>query len=339
MARAGIYKSEVLRARDRLISQGIYPSIDAVRVELGNTGSKATIHRYLKEIEEEEANATAPKISISDELAELVSRLSARLELDANARVTALMEEFKAKESNYKAGLETCKSEAAATRRQLEQTQVDLAREREALEHAGRQLAAKAIEHAQLAEQAAQLQARVESAQAHSQSLEEKHTHAREALEHFREASKEQRERELRQHEQQLQYLQTELTKAHAAASAGQQQMRNDHQQNQVLARELGQAKSQLQSLETQLQAAQQTALSLAAVPQQLDELTAKAGVREQELTRLQTELHGALQRTLELERQLAAATAVDVVRQQMTADLMLRLDSFSAGPGPRQGL
>jgi len=136
MARAGIYKSEVLRARDRLISQGIYPSIDAVRVELGNTGSKATIHRYLKEIEEEEANATAPKISISDELAELVSRLSARLELDANARVTALMEEFKAKESNYKAGLETCKSEAAATRRQLEQTQVDLAREREALEHA-----------------------------------------------------------------------------------------------------------------------------------------------------------------------------------------------------------
>ena len=47
MARGGIYKSEVIRARTTLLSQGIYPSIDAVRQELGNTGSKATIHRYL----------------------------------------------------------------------------------------------------------------------------------------------------------------------------------------------------------------------------------------------------------------------------------------------------
>ena len=339
MARAGIYKSEVLRARDRLISQGRYPSIDAVRVELGNTGSKVTIHRYLKEIEDEEATATAPKISISDELAELVGRLSTRLEFDANARVVALMEEFSAKEAQYKASLETSKSETAAARRQLEQTQLELARERESHEQAGRQLAAKAIEQAQLVEHATQLQTRLESAQAHSQSLEEKHTHAREALEHFREASKEQRERELRQHEQQLQYLQTELTKANAAVSVNQQQMRNDHQQNQALARELGQARSQLQSLETQLQAAQQTALGLAELPQQLEELTAKALSREQELTRLQTELHGATQRNLELERQLAAATAADAVRQQMTEDLMRRLDTFSAGSGSSRSL
>ncbi len=53
MARAGIYKSEVLRARDKLLATGRNPSIDAVREELG-TGSKTTIHRYLKEIEEEE---------------------------------------------------------------------------------------------------------------------------------------------------------------------------------------------------------------------------------------------------------------------------------------------
>ncbi|MCF3774118.1 DNA-binding protein, partial [Salmonella enterica subsp. enterica serovar Weltevreden] len=32
---------------------GRYPSIDAIRSELGDTGSKGTIHRYLKEIEEE----------------------------------------------------------------------------------------------------------------------------------------------------------------------------------------------------------------------------------------------------------------------------------------------
>ena len=46
MARSGIYKSEVVRARENLMAQGRHPSIDALRIELGNTGSKATIHRY-----------------------------------------------------------------------------------------------------------------------------------------------------------------------------------------------------------------------------------------------------------------------------------------------------
>ena len=52
MARGGIYKSEVVRARQRLLALGRNPTIDAIRLELGNTGSKATIHRYIKEIEE-----------------------------------------------------------------------------------------------------------------------------------------------------------------------------------------------------------------------------------------------------------------------------------------------
>ena len=54
MRRSGIYKAEVQRARQNLLAQGRYPSIDAVRAELGDTGSKTTIHRYLKEIEDAE---------------------------------------------------------------------------------------------------------------------------------------------------------------------------------------------------------------------------------------------------------------------------------------------
>ena len=54
MARAGLYKSDVQRARDALRVLGKHPSVDAVRVALGNTGSKTTTHRYLKELEEEE---------------------------------------------------------------------------------------------------------------------------------------------------------------------------------------------------------------------------------------------------------------------------------------------
>jgi hypothetical protein len=48
MARTGIGKSEVQRARDRLLARHTHPSIDAVRAELGHTGSKTTIQRYLR---------------------------------------------------------------------------------------------------------------------------------------------------------------------------------------------------------------------------------------------------------------------------------------------------
>lgn len=50
MARGGINKAVVRIARDTLLARGVHPSIDAVRVELGNTGSKSTIQRYLKEL-------------------------------------------------------------------------------------------------------------------------------------------------------------------------------------------------------------------------------------------------------------------------------------------------
>lgn len=35
MARAGLYQSDIKKARDALLAQGRYPSVDAVRVALG----------------------------------------------------------------------------------------------------------------------------------------------------------------------------------------------------------------------------------------------------------------------------------------------------------------
>lgn len=87
MARAGIYKSEVLRARDKLRALGRYPSIDAIRTELG-TGSKGTIHRYLKEIEEDEGGSSGAKVPISEALHDLVASLATRLQEEADARVS-----------------------------------------------------------------------------------------------------------------------------------------------------------------------------------------------------------------------------------------------------------
>ena len=80
MARGGIYKSEVLRARDKLLATGRHPSIDSIREELGHTGSKSTIHRYLKEIEEEEGGVSGgTRVAVSEAIQDLVERLAARL--------------------------------------------------------------------------------------------------------------------------------------------------------------------------------------------------------------------------------------------------------------------
>lgn len=46
MARSGLYKSDVQKARDALRAQGKHPSVDAVRVALGNTGSKTGFSRH-----------------------------------------------------------------------------------------------------------------------------------------------------------------------------------------------------------------------------------------------------------------------------------------------------
>lgn len=87
MARGGINKVRVAKARQSLISQGKNPSIDAVRVALGNTGSKSTIHRYLKEIEEQEATQLDDEALLSQPIRELICRLASTLKQEAQQLV------------------------------------------------------------------------------------------------------------------------------------------------------------------------------------------------------------------------------------------------------------
>ena len=70
------------------------PSIDAIRIELGNTGSKDTISRYIKEIEADEGGAAPPQASISTELQAIVATLAARLELEGQERLDLLRKQW-----------------------------------------------------------------------------------------------------------------------------------------------------------------------------------------------------------------------------------------------------
>lgn len=211
MARAGIYKSEVKKARDALLAQGRNPSIDAVRAELGNTGSKTTIHRYLKELEEEEGTGFGRGVAASEAIQGLVGRLAARLHEEAEARVSELQARHAEQLTQRNEAAAKLKQENEGLSTQLQRTEVVLQAEQSAHEQARQALQAATVQNAQLEQQVIDLKDRLTENEAHRQSLENKHQHAHEALEHYRESVKEQREQEQRRHEQQIQQLQAEL--------------------------------------------------------------------------------------------------------------------------------
>lgn len=217
MARGGLYKSEVQKARDAVRAQGKHPSVDAVRVALGNTGSKTTIHRYLKELEEEEGQGLGAKVAVSDALQDLVGRLASRLHEEAQAVVAEAQQCFTVQLQERTVALDQARQEATALSAQLQRTETALHAEQAAHAVARQVLAQQATEIAQLGERIAGLTTRVGEHEAHAQSLEDKHAHAREALEHYRTSVKEQREQERGRHEHQVQELQVALRQANEA--------------------------------------------------------------------------------------------------------------------------
>lgn len=99
MARTGLTKSQVRAARDRLLGAGRHPSVDAVRHALGDSGSKSTIHKYLKELQAEEGAGT-PGLRRTDTghaLQALVDQLAERLHADAEERLCGLRAEYEAR--------------------------------------------------------------------------------------------------------------------------------------------------------------------------------------------------------------------------------------------------
>ncbi len=266
MARTGLYKSEVKKARDSLRALGRHPSVDAVRVELGNTGSKTTIHKYLKELEEEEGIGQQPR-SISAALQEMVERLASQLQAEADERVIAAREEVRA----VTARMEQALAEANAANADL-LTRLDLAGKaliaaRAAHESSREECQQQAVALRALEVRTTALQERLEENEQHRLSLEDKHQHARAALDHYRSASKEQREQDQRQHEQQLQTVQAELRQLRQELIVKQTEITRVNQEGVRLVADLSHARQALveqQALadrrEQQLESLQQVA-------------------------------------------------------------------------------
>ncbi|AOE85935.1 DNA-binding protein [Pseudomonas sp. TCU-HL1] len=86
MLRGGITKALVYQAQQALLARGARATINAVRAELGNVGSKSTIHRYLKELEDAPIQASP---ALRDELSGLIGTIADRLVEEAELRAAA----------------------------------------------------------------------------------------------------------------------------------------------------------------------------------------------------------------------------------------------------------
>ena len=99
-----------------LMKAGKHPSIDAIRIELGNTGSKATIYRHLKEIEADEGGVSSPQASVSEELQAFVANLAGRLEYEAKERLDTLQSGHAAQLKRISEALDRCQADARIAR-------------------------------------------------------------------------------------------------------------------------------------------------------------------------------------------------------------------------------
>ncbi|MBD0678355.1 DNA-binding protein [Pseudomonas sp. PSB11] len=236
MARGGINKAVVQIAREALLARGQHPSIDAVRVELGNTGSKSTIQRYLKELgAREQALPPTP----DEELHSFVAGLSARLTVLAEQSVAEDRQCLQRDRSAY----EQQRLQHRAQIDQLQGAYAGLDRELQALREHERTLQEQLRQAEGECQRLGQLerdqnQLLVERA-AHIQSLEDKHRQAREALKHFRQQHLSQREQETQRHDAQIQQLQHELRALRISLSDKQDELAHLFQDNERLVGEL----------------------------------------------------------------------------------------------------
>ncbi|MEO0443051.1 MAG: DNA-binding protein, partial [Pseudomonadota bacterium] len=318
MARGGINKALVEQARQNLLSRGENPSIDAIRVELGNTGSKTTIHRYLKELEAAEVTRLDDEALLSQPIKELIGRLAATLTEEARSIVKDNEQSCQERVNNVLEELRCAKEENAQLSEQLtfanNQVQT-LADTLEAAKSSNNQLEKQANEHIV---ELSSLNASLNEKQQHIESLEEKHQHSREALQHYRDSVKEQREQDIRQHEQQVQSLQVEIRNLNQTLSIKQTDITQLNKDNARLVSELSQLRKQgneQDSLLTQLNTELQ---ELKSKNSRLTTVTEDHHIIKRQLTQTDKQVHDLTIANAKLESEIQVKS--DMLKQLIKA-------------------
>lgn len=314
MARSGIYKSEVVRARNNLIAQGRHPSIDAVRVELGNTGSKVTIHRYLKEIEEDENGKTkGPGVALSEALQNLTQKLAEQLQDEADQQVLQLRASHAKELQSGQEALKAAQAEIEALKQRLSESQKEAVVEKGRYEDLHAAFIAETQARNKAEQRATDLQLQLESEVGNRASTEGKYADARRALEHFREASREQREQEARQHDNQVQFLQHEVHGIKESLTKAQLKSAEAFQELARLTSELGSARRELAQQENLKEQVKSLNERLATTQSQRDIASSQLEHERQQTNSLR----------LELEKETGLRLAADGRIQELGGEVL----------------
>lgn len=207
MARSGIKRENVEKARQALIARGVSISIDAIRIELGNTGSKSTIHKHLKDIEQEEAGREMCP-SLSEELMVLIGHVAKRIETEANEKIQLLRSEHQQEVTELRNKIEGIEHENSELREQhtvLQNANSSGQEECSTLKNRLDQCEQK-VSHSQQA--IVSRDKEIDLLTSHNASLEAKHKDARDSLSHYRESLKHQRVQERSRYDEQIAQLQ-----------------------------------------------------------------------------------------------------------------------------------
>jgi DNA repair exonuclease SbcCD ATPase subunit len=329
MARGGILKSEVKKARDALIAQDRHPSVDAVRIELGNTGSKTTIIKYLNELEEEEGNADRRKASISEALQDLVERLAAQMQQEADAKIDLMR-------AQYSEEARVLQEQASAAERSLEKEQrinrqldADLQEAHQAKVALRTSLQQETVLRHTAEQQVADFKDRLAELDAHRRSLEEKHQHAWEALEHYRESVKLQRSQDETRHAEQVRQLQTELRTAQETIMTKQADITQLHKDGATMHSDLSHARQDLAKSEEHGRKLAQRLEELQAAEQRNAALATQLASKETHILALVEEVKTAINRAEQeskekrlIELVLAGLQAKQAAQQELVEKL-----------------
>lgn len=314
MARGGINKAVVQKAREGLLARGENPTIDAVRVALGNTGSKTTIHRYLKELEETDQRRLAPREHLTQELGELVGRLAERLKEEGDEYVQQAQARFDLQKAVLEADLDKALKANAALQQQYEIQAEALASESEHLLTTRASLQTEHTRNARLTQECTDLQVRIAEKDEHIRSLEDKHQHARDALEHYRQAVKEQRDQDQRRHEGQVQQVQVEVRQLQQGLIVKQDELMRLSRDNERMLVEARQARKDqdnaAQALADKVNEANALTLQLAQALGAREALDAQIEVFRQEQAAQVKATKAQVLREARLEQQLQQANA-----------------------------
>ncbi len=331
MARAGVYKWDVKEARDKLVERGQNPSIDAVRMALGNTGSKTTIHRYLKELEADESASVSTPEGLSEALRSAVSQLATQVRQEATQQLQEATERHKTAKEQFRTDLTAAQQEASQWRENFEDAEMKLGEL--SVDNRKLQEAVKNAEAAnqRLADQLKAAQNLADEQAKHLDSSDRKHEQSREALEHFRAMAREQREQDQQRHEGEAQTLQAELRIVRDSLADKQSRM-------MAVTKEAAAMSSELAGLRKELPEAKGLATSqgkeLSKLREQLGAAKARAESSQVDAEKAVVnveKLSGELEASLRREQDLQVSAAKDAARasilEQRCADIEKSLE------------